>query len=86
MAECDIYARRAVVAECERGLSLMLQDGKGCRDLLRLARTRRRDVTRGDGIGLLAGGPRRAVRGAWFVQLCGSKCAVFKRAGTLCGE
>jgi len=64
-----IYARRAVVAERECGLSLMPRDGKGCRDLLQLARTRRRDVTRGDGVGRLVGGSRRAERGAW-IDLC----------------
>jgi len=50
------FAHRAVVAERERGLGLKPRDGKGCCDLLRLARTRRRDVIRGDGVGRLAGG------------------------------
>jgi len=54
-------------------LNLRPRDGKVFRDLLRLARTRRRDVTRGDGVGRLARDPRRAVWGAW-IGLCGCAC------------
>jgi len=62
-------------------LNLRPRDGKVFRDLLRLARTRRRDVTRGDGVGRLARGPWRTGRGAW-IGLRGYsgvlRCAAFK--------
>jgi len=55
--------------------TLRPRDDKILRDLLRPARTRSRDVTRGDGISRLAGGPGgSSKRTGWSVRLGSVAC------------
>jgi len=71
-------------------LDLRPRNDGGFRDSSRSVRTRSRDVTRGDGVDLLAGSPWQSVRGAWIGRRGSSDAyrgARFSKRGlAFCGE